>query len=254
MERWKTIVVDGIETQYEISDAGRCRNTSKLHWKTRGILSPKFNKKNGYESYCIADPQLPKYKYMYAHRLVLSHFVPTENSDTLHVNHIDCNKRNNHLENLEWCTQEGNMQHAVENELIGKPVLQYTLSGEYIRRFSSATKAGEYLGIYHRSISQALLSEMPNAQSGGFQWRFEGGHRPVLNIESTHKSEAKPMVQLTLDNELVDIFSHSTLAYRKLGKIDNGYLARVATRENNVYEGYKWLYLEDYEAQLATQS
>jgi hypothetical protein len=46
MEKWKRIYINNEETNYEISNFGRCRNTNKLGWKTKGILSPKFNKQN----------------------------------------------------------------------------------------------------------------------------------------------------------------------------------------------------------------
>lgn len=46
------------------------------------------------------------------HRLVLETFQPRDDSDTLDVNHIDGNKSNNCLENLEWCTKQENMAHA----------------------------------------------------------------------------------------------------------------------------------------------
>lgn len=47
-----------------------------------------------------------------AHRLVMMAFEPRENMDELEVNHIDGNKKNNKLENLEWCTASENQKHA----------------------------------------------------------------------------------------------------------------------------------------------
>lgn len=46
------------------------------------------------------------------HRLVMMAFRPVENMDNLQVNHIDGNKKNNKLENLEWCTASENQIHA----------------------------------------------------------------------------------------------------------------------------------------------
>lgn len=53
-------------------------------------------------------------KFFMVHRLVLEAFAPTENSLKLQVNHIDGNKENNTLSNLEWCTQSENMAHSVK--------------------------------------------------------------------------------------------------------------------------------------------
>lgn len=52
------------------------------------------------------------------HRLIAEHFIPNPNNFK-EINHIDGNKTNNHINNLEWCSREKNMQHAVRNNLIG---------------------------------------------------------------------------------------------------------------------------------------
>lgn len=51
------------------------------------------------------------------HRLVMMAFKPVENMDELEVNHLDGNKKNNKLENLEWCTTSENQKHAFKTGL-----------------------------------------------------------------------------------------------------------------------------------------
>ena len=55
-----------------------------------------------------------KPKHYFRHRLVMLCFSPREDADTLQVNHIDGDKTNNSLENLEWCTNQENRIHAVK--------------------------------------------------------------------------------------------------------------------------------------------
>lgn len=58
-----------------------------------------------------------KKKTYRAHRLVLMAFKPVDNMENLEVNHIDGNKKNNRLENLEWCTSSENQIHAFKTGL-----------------------------------------------------------------------------------------------------------------------------------------
>jgi len=59
-------------------------------------------------------------KNRFVHRLVLGTFNPIEEINNKTVNHIDTNKRNNKIENLEWMTIQENNAHAVEHGLRGK--------------------------------------------------------------------------------------------------------------------------------------
>lgn len=100
MERYKQI--DEFPG-YEVSNLGNVRNR-----KTGRILKPRLNKKDGYGRVALNG------KDRYVHRLVAGTFMDGDH-DGFEVNHIDGNKWNNNLANLEWCNRKDNLGHAVEN-------------------------------------------------------------------------------------------------------------------------------------------
>lgn len=102
MEIWKDI--KGYEGLYQVSDHGRVKS-KKVPIKKPNLSGryPYINLfKNG------------KYKTFYIHRLVAIHFI---GESDLVVNHKDGVKTNNHVSNLEYCTQSQNIRHAWSNGL-----------------------------------------------------------------------------------------------------------------------------------------
>lgn len=67
--------------------------------------------KNGYEKVRLISTDGKRHRYS-VHRLMLENFQPVEGMQNLQVNHIDGNKQNNHINNLEWCTPSENIKHA----------------------------------------------------------------------------------------------------------------------------------------------
>lgn len=242
MEKWKRIYIDNEETNYEISNIGRCRNTNKLGWKTKGILSPKFNKQNGYYSYCIVVNGKQNYKY--AHRLVAEAFIPnTQNKEQ--VNHKDGNKTNNHYTNLEWCTREENMKHCFDHELCSnaKRVKVYDLEGNFIGEYVSLMEAHRQLGLPTNWNSNF---NDDNKHNRGFQFRFEDDTEPIKDISNVCKYYTRGLVQLTKDGKFVKHYEKMTLAYKELGVKDNGAISQCCKGNRNSFYGYKWMYAKDY--------
>lgn len=119
-EIWKDVV--GFEGKYEVSNMGRVKSVARFR-KSKGgcealirekILTPKQNK-SGYLTVHLRDSDVNKYPFI--HRLVAEAFIINcENKNT--VNHIDADKTNNCVTNLEWNTCTEQMQHAVVNNLL----------------------------------------------------------------------------------------------------------------------------------------
>jgi hypothetical protein len=103
-ELW--LPIKGYEGLYEVSNTGFVRSI-----KSDKVL--KMENKNGYFSVNLyKNGQVHKY----VHRLVAQTFIDNPNNHQ-EVNHIDCNKHNNRVDNLEWCDRKQNLKHSYEHGL-----------------------------------------------------------------------------------------------------------------------------------------
>ena len=110
-EQWKPI--QEFNGEYEVSNIGRVRSM-KRYYGMVGRIMPQTIQRKGY--YAVTFHMNNKAYCRKVHRLVIEAFTP--NPDNLPcINHIDGNKLNNHIDNLEWCTYQQNMQHAVRTGL-----------------------------------------------------------------------------------------------------------------------------------------
>lgn len=103
MEIWKDI--PGYEGVYLVSNKGNIKRIS-----TNKILKPYENKRNGYLTINLSNKGR---KNLRIHRIVAKAFLPNPNNKP-YINHIDGNKKNNNITNLEWCTQKENVDHAIK--------------------------------------------------------------------------------------------------------------------------------------------
>lgn len=94
---------------YLISNMG---NVKKL----KNLNNMKTYDKRGYTGIDLYDSRNKKYLKRSVHRLVAEAFIPNP-SNKPQVNHIDGDKNNNNIENLEWCTASENMRHAFKEGL-----------------------------------------------------------------------------------------------------------------------------------------
>lgn len=105
-EQWKPI--QEFNNEYEVSNLGRVRSMKRYGGQVWRIM-PQTKQHHGYHA--VMFWMNNKAYCRKVHRLVAQYFLP--NPDNLkEVNHIDGNKDNNHVSNLEWCTRSHNVKHS----------------------------------------------------------------------------------------------------------------------------------------------
>lgn len=109
-EIWKDVV--GYEGLYQISNIGRLKSiVSRGHYPRDRLLQQKVSK--GYFATALTNNNGCR-KYFWVHRLVAAAFIPNPENKP-QVNHMDCDRKNNNVSNLEWCTPMENYHHAKLN-------------------------------------------------------------------------------------------------------------------------------------------
>lgn len=151
-EVWKE--VEGFSS-YLISNYGRLKSKQrKIVLKTRV--------KEGYYDYRLNDSNGEK-RSVRIHRLVAENFIPKPNAnEPLQVNHIDGNKLNNRVENLEWVTARENQMHAIRTGL-KQPSPRPILTESDVREICELIQSGmsyreieEYNPKYKRSRVEGI--------------------------------------------------------------------------------------------------
>ena len=165
-EIWRDI--DGYEGLYQISNKGRVK---RLLGPSERILRPVLNR-SGYYYIMLYNDSVKKAFRL--HRLVAQAFIPNLYNKP-QVNHLDENKKNNCVDNLEWATAKENSNYGSRNERItGRPsipIIQYSKDGEFIKEWQSAVEVKRVLGINNSHIIQCCKGKRKSA--GGFVWRYK---------------------------------------------------------------------------------
>lgn len=184
-EIWKDI--PNFEGLYQASNWGRIKSLKKdvikknqgcHHYKERILKG--WNHNTGYLAVTLNGK-----KYL-VHRIVAMTFIENPNNYPI-INHIDGNKKNNKIENLEWCTYEHNLHEAIklglihikynskENRIRAKKLNQYNLNGTLIKTYDCSTDAEAELKSKNIKVNAKNIRNVCNGirkTAGGYIWRY----------------------------------------------------------------------------------
>ena len=162
---------------YQVSSLGRIRN------KVTGFIRKNVNSFGLYETIILFNNG--KQRLFLVHRLVAKVFIPNPENKK-EVNHIDGNKKNNRVENLEWTTRQENALHSVRNGLQTKEQLAKAVKcmnkatrkvvlqikdKKVIARYNGLRQACRENNFSHGLISECVSGKRKSAY--GCQWKYE---------------------------------------------------------------------------------
>lgn len=185
-ERWRDI--KDYEGLYQVSNFGRvrsfdkyikCRNNHLRLLKGR-ILSNTIEKVLGY--YVVGLTKNGVKEHFRIHRLVAEAFIPNPHNLPT-VDHINAIRTDNRVENLRWADMKLQMNNeATKEHLIdykynrkdqSKPVLQYTLDGQFVAEYPSIIETQRQTGICRVAISRCCLGKPHYNTAGGYIWKYK---------------------------------------------------------------------------------
>lgn len=191
-EIWKDI--PNYEGYYQVSNMGRVKSLNRVivmkngvSRKTKGlILKQKYEERTGYLIATLYKKH--KRKDVLVHRLVAQTFI-VNSENKRQVNHINEDKTDNRVENLEWMTAKENSNHGTRNERIkntqikngyikkmSQPILQYDLEGNLIKEWESAREAGRN-GFDRSSIAKCCKGKQKIHK--GFVWEYKSENKSI---------------------------------------------------------------------------
>ena len=221
-EIWKDVV--GYEGLYRISSLGRVYSLPRdftdimgRHIIKKGhYMKVKINKQTGYPSLGLS--KNGKYKSHCIHRLIAESFIPNPNNLPC-VNHIDENRANSVLSNLEWVSYSANnsygractkrtdsLRKTLKESGKIQTVCQYTKQGVLIREFPYG--ASQVEREYGYDIKEALKKD--NYTSHGYVWRYKS--EGFSYTKPKESGWARAIVQIDKNGSEIRKFSSTSKA------------------------------------------
>lgn len=239
---WKDVV--GFEGLYEVDEYG---NVFSI--RTGKILKQQLDER-GYPKIHMSDASRGLVKNMKVHRIVALAHIP--NPDNLPcVNHIDEDKLNNHVSNLEWCTVAYNNAHGTRMKKIKdklcKGVSAFDLNGNFLKSYDMVSDVANDGYLPSGATSCASGSIHTHYDTIFIYNTFDIEKELDLRLKSLNKKFSQnpngykncEIVQYKLGGEEVGRYKNISEASRKTG-FNHGAITQCCNGKAKTHKGYLW--------------
>lgn len=204
-EVWKPMHLNGCDL--DISNFGNIRFSKNK--------KPKAFHLNEYGYPTIHIRQNGKVYAYLIHRLVAMLFVDNPNPQKYDcINHKDENPSNNHFYNMEWCDRKYNNNYGSHNQKIAKshskPIIQYDLNGNIVKKWDSATSAARELGYSQSCINWCCLRKPKYNSYKGYIWRYTGD-------DDISYTNGKRIIKMDFNGNIIKEYFNITEASKENG-------------------------------------
>lgn len=256
-EIWKDIIIEknGVIYDYtglyQVSNFGRVATLNYKRTGMKKILKSQPNKK-GYMMVRLTKDM--KYVTLYVHRIVATMFIP--NPDNLPVvNHLDENPGNNHVSNLEWCTQKHNVKYSdnlhpgERAEKVGNALRGRKQSEQHRSSVSEAIKEMYKQGYVNPRKGKPCTEETKQKMSITRTGKKDSDETRRKKSEA-RKGDKNPAARKVICIETMQIFNTVKEAKEWVGKGDiKGCLAKkIKTSGTHPETGERlhWMYYDEW--------
>ena len=164
-EIWKDI--EGYEELYQVSNFGRVKRV------TTGRILKGGKNTSGYIQIYLYKQGIRDVNRI--HRIVAQSFIPNPENKP-EINHIDEDKTNNRVDNLEWVTKKENTNHGTRNKRVSKalsiPIIATNLKTGELTEFYGTNECARQLGLHQQHISKVLAGKRNH--TGGYTFKYKG--------------------------------------------------------------------------------
>lgn len=273
IEIWKSVgIFRGIDytDMYEVSTFGRIKSLDRViiykngrRYNYKGkIITPHKNKYTGYMQVCICKNGTKIYS---VHELVMNAHNPNPNPEIYtDINHIDEDKTNNRLDNLEWTTHKENCNHgtAIERSAINQrnnfiPIVQLDFKGNIINVYYNTEELDN--SNFTKSLAMSSISKKVYIYNKYFWIKLDEYNElsfdelvSLITIKSSERDirvkhkKSKAVVQLSINGEFIKEYSSFAEAAKEVGCSCEA-VSQCVIGGLKTCKGYKWMCSKDFE-------